>query len=91
MLPEIAEELSVVTYSDDFTIQYREDASFMYIAIYDDSFERLYNAVDLSYLNKLSSGTYYVSIDVRKQGRYIVSENEYEVSGIECAFKLEVN
>ena len=90
MLPEIANELSVITYDDNFTIQYREDASFMYIAIYNDDFERLYNAVDLSYLKKLPEGTYYIAIDVRKQGRYIISEDQYEVSGIECAFELVI-
>lgn len=90
MLPKIDEELSVVTYADDFTIQYREDASFMYIAIFDDDFERLYNAVDLSYLERLPEGTYYIAIDVRRQGRYIISEDEYEVRGYECAFKLVV-
>ena len=90
MLPEIADQLSVVTFADDFSIQYREDESFMYIAIFDDGFERLYNAVDLTYLEKLPEGTYYIAIDVRKQGRYIISVSQYEYRGYECAFELVI-
>jgi len=89
--PDIADRLSVVTYAEDFSIQYREDISLSTVRIYDNNFERLYFNVDLSYLNKLTEGTYYVGVVVGKWGDYIISEDQYETSSYECAFKLIVN
>ena len=83
-------QLSVVTYADDFSIQYREDITFSYIRIFDEGFIRIYNAVDLSYLDGLPEGIYYIVVVICKQGDYIISKDEYEYIGYECAFKLVV-
>jgi len=86
----VIDRLSEVTYAEDFSIQYREDISFSYIRIFDENFEQLYNAVDLSYLKELSKGTYFIVVVIKQQGRYIKSVSQYEYSGYECAFKLVV-
>jgi len=91
ILPDIADRLPVVNFSDDFSVQYSENATFSGLSIYDENFERLYHNVDLSYLDKLGEGTYFVVIQVLKQGKYIDVENEYELHGYECAFKILVN
>ncbi len=90
MLPEIAEQFPIVTYDDDFTVQFKEGVSFTYMSIYDDGFERLYHNVDLSYLEGLPEGVYYIEIVVENQGKYIKSENQYEYHGYDCAFKLAI-
>ncbi len=95
-LPDIAQELPIVSYHDDFMVQYQEGVSFSYMSIYDDSFERLYHIASyddkdyLSYLEDLPKGTYYIAIAVAERGKYIESENKYEYSGTDCVFKLVV-
>jgi hypothetical protein len=92
-LPEIARELPTVCYCDDFTVQYQEGVSFAYMSIYDQDFERLYHiypSMDLSCLEELPEGKYYISISVVAQGEYIKPENEYEYNGSDCVFMLVV-
>lgn len=90
-LPDIVDELPLVNFSDNFSVQYKENVSFSGLSIFNNNFERLYHNVDLSYLDKLAEGTYFVVIQVLEQGEYIDIENEYEVHGYECAFKIVVN
>lgn len=97
VLPEIAQELPIINYHNDFSVQYEEGVSFSHMMVYDDSFEYLhhiatYSKIDyLSYLKTLPEGTYYIGIAVSKQGKYIASEKQYEYHGYECVFKLVVN
>lgn len=90
MLPEIAQDLPLIKYSKDFSVQYKENVSFKWLAIYNESFELLHDNVDLSYIEELSEGTYYIGICVVEKGEYIESENEYESHGYNCTFKLAV-
>jgi hypothetical protein len=46
--------------------------------------------MDLSYLEELPEGTYYLMIVVIERGEYIESESQHENEGYECAFKLVV-
>ena len=96
-LPEIAGELSAVGYGGDFTVDYRDGVSFSYLSVYDDGFERLYHLAGYddmemsSLFSELPEGSYYVSITVAREGKYIESENEHEYHGYDCAFKLVVD
>lgn len=95
-LPDIAPELPIVTYGDDFAVQYKEGVSYSYMWVYDDSFEYLHHIApydDIDYLTclaQLPEGTYYIAIAVVKQGDYYVFENRHESSGYDCVFKLKV-
>jgi hypothetical protein len=90
-LREIASELPVVSYSDDFTVQYEDSVSLKYISIYNVSFEQLHHNVDLTHLQELKAGTYYIGITVAERGIYIESEDKYESHGYDCACKLIID
>lgn len=89
-LPRIAEKFPEITYGDDFEITYGKKATFLELDIYSSKFELVYNNTQLKALNILESGTYYIVITVRIQGRYIEAGKDYESSGVECAYKLIV-
>ena len=89
-LPEYADELPAITYSNDFAVQYKENVSFYGLSIFNDSFERLLYRGKISSLDDLSEGTYYISIQVIVLGKYIEKEDEYESQGYECVFKMTV-
>lgn len=95
-LPDIAAELPVVSYHDDFAVQYNKGISYSYMTVYNESFEYLdgnapYDDIDyLTCLAQLPEGIYYVGIAVSKQGDYYLFENRYESSGYDCVFKLKV-
>lgn len=95
-LPGIAPELPVITYHDDFTVQFQEGVNYTNMTVYDERFEYLYNIAtysDMDYLTclaQLPEGTYYVGISVSQRGDYIESQDKYEYSGTDCVFKLVV-
>ncbi len=95
-LPDIAPKLPVITYHDDFTVQFQEGVNYTNMTVYDERFEYLYNIAtysDMDYLTclaQLPEGTYYVGISVCKKGDYIASQKKYEYSGTDCVFKLVV-
>lgn len=95
-LPDIAPELPVVRYHDDFAVQYEEGVIHSHMLLYDESFTQLdhiapYDSIDyLTCLKELPQGNYYVGIAVAQQGDYIESANEYEYSGTDCVFMLVV-
>lgn len=95
-LPDIAKELPVVSYHDDFKVQYEEGVSYSYMWVYDDSFEYLHHIApydDIDYLTclaQLPEGTYYIAIAVVKHGEYIEAGDGYRNNGYDCVFKLVV-
>lgn len=89
-LPDISSELPVVTYSEDFAVEYGEGVSISGLSVYNDSFKEVYHNVDLSYFEELSKGTYYIAITVSEQGNYIEAEKKYEMAGYHCAYRLVV-
>ena len=89
-LPEIAKELPAVTLRDNFEFIYGDNASFSYLSIFDESYERIYHNVTLDRLIGLPAGMYYVSAVVKVQGEYIAEGKDYEATGYECVFKLIV-
>lgn len=90
ILPDIADELPTVYYSDDFAVQYKENVSFCGLSVFDSKFEPLHRSVDLSYLDELSEGTYFAGIEVTRQGDFIEAEEKHESYGYDCVFKLMV-
>ena len=89
-LPEIAHELPIIIYGSDFSVDFRENVSFSWLSIFNASFERIHHNVDLSYLEELSEGTYYIIIVVNEQGKFISTENKHESFGYECAYNMVV-
>jgi hypothetical protein len=95
-LPDIEKKLPIVSYHDDFSVQYKEGVSFSYMLVYDTDFTQLFHIAsydDKDYiecLKELPEGTYYVGIAVVERGNYIESENQYEHSGTNGVFKLVV-
>ncbi|MGI6160523.1 MAG: hypothetical protein ACOYJD_00685 [Christensenellales bacterium] len=96
-LPNISDELPIVTYNNDFSVLYQKNVSFSHMLVYDDSFKQLHHIAsydDMDYLDcihKLEQGSFYINIMIAQRGEYISSVNEYEYSGIDCIFKLVVN
>ncbi len=89
-LPEIAHELPIIIYGSDFSVDFRENVSFSWLSIFNASFERIHHNVDLSYLEELSEGTYYIIIVINVQGKYIPTENKHESYGYVCAYNMVV-
>lgn len=89
-LPEIAQDLPLIKYSNDFSVKYKDNVSFKWLSIHGEDFELLHDNVELSYLEKLPKGTYYIGIVVVEKGKYIEAEQEYETYGYDFAFKLNV-
>jgi len=89
-LPEIAKELPTVTLRDNFEFIYGDNASFSYLSIFDESYDRIYHNVTLDRLIGLPAGMYYVSAVVKVQGEYIAEGKDFEATGYECVFKLIV-
>jgi len=87
-LPEIYDDLSTIIYSKDFTIQYQTGTLFSSLSVFNEAFERIHHNAELSLLDTLPEGNYYICIVISEQGRYIASEEKYEMSGYECVFHL---
>ncbi len=87
---EVVNDIPSITYSDDFTYKLRDEVTFGYLSIYDESFNLLQLNVDFDCLGNLSPGTYYIVINVSKQGKYIRAEKEHESSNYEYAYELVV-
>ena len=89
-LPGIAQELPVITRSNDLDFIYGKNVSFYYLSVYNERYERIYHNDTLSRISALPTGTYYVGSVVAVQGKYISEGKDYEVAGYECVFKLVV-
>ncbi len=87
-LPELADELPVVTYSDNFAVQYKSGVSFLRMSVCSEAFEQIEHNARLEYIKELPAGTYYIGIVVTFDGKYIESEGEAEYIAYECAFRL---
>ena len=86
MLPGIA-------YSDDLEIVYGSGTEAVHLDIYDSDLEpvlpELLGGENVS-IPPLPEGTYYVILSVQVRGEYIESEEQFEMFGYECLFRLEV-
>jgi len=87
---EVAHELPVIIYNNDFSVDLGKNVTFQWLSIFNDSFEPVHDNADLSLLKELHEGTYYIILVVNKQGKLIKTENEHEASGYECTFSLVV-
>lgn len=80
----------MVTYGDDFEIRCHDKVNVTGIDIYDAKLEPISTNVTQQILNTLSPGTYYLLINIRVQGNYILAAKDHEYSGYDCAYKLIV-
>lgn len=104
VLSEAASELPLAVWGNDFEVQIPENHRFYYMDVFDENYEKVlrnYPGSDesdqelkasekcMNYLKDLSSGTYYVSIAVVEEGKYIESEGQQEYTVYEYAFRLD--
>ena len=85
-LPSICDELPTVTYSKAFGISYGENISYYRLDIFNEGLQY----TDYTELATLPQGTYYISIEVTKQGDYIAAGKDYERFGYAAVFRLEM-
>ncbi len=91
MFSEVCNELpQILFYSDVFEIYYKDKVEFVSLSVYSSDFERIYRNAGQEVLNDLAQGTYYLIINVKKQGKYVESEEKYEYTGYECVYKMVV-
>ena len=87
---EVKDQIPQITYGDDFVINCSDNVEFVSLSIYSNTFESLHSFTDVDKLKTLPHGGYYLIIQVKKQGKYIDSEKEYEYSGYECAYEITI-
>lgn len=85
---DIHNEIPQITYCDDFKIHYKEGVEFLSLSVYNSDFDRIHHSTKQEVLSDLAEGTYYLVITVKVQGKYIETEEKYEYSGYECAYKI---
>lgn len=93
MLPDLAAEgkLENLVYYPDIRAEYFSNVAWNGKAyVFDESFEEIAHNEDISMLEKLGAGTYYVSLPMELTGEYIEEADEWEEELIECIFKLTV-
>lgn len=88
-LSDTESEFPVVTWGGGIELVFNRDSSFRYIHILDEDCAELYYGDDLSVLDELEPGRYYVSIAVTVQGQYIPEGDDFEHSGWLAVFVLE--
>ena len=89
-LAELSKSFPMVTYSDDFEIRCRDKVTVTSLSVYDAKLEPISTNDTQQILNTLSPGTYYLLINVRVQGNYILEAKDHKYSGYDCAYKLIV-
>lgn len=87
---DIQQELPQIIYGDDFKIHYKDGVEFSSLSVYNSDFGIVFHNAEQNVLNDLEEGTYYLVINVKKQGEYVEAEEKYEYSGYECAYKLHI-
>lgn len=98
-LTQVANELPVAEWGNEFSVQIPEKLELYYVDIFDSSYEKtdrlFYTEQEnpqtklMENLAKLSEGVWYISVAVNEQGKYIEDGEEYEAYGREYAFRLE--
>ena len=89
ILPKICDDLPEILYSEDFSANYKDGVSFVSTSIYNsDTFQYIYKNENLSIIDELPEGTYYLGIVVKEQGEYIESEQDHDEAGYECIYRL---
>ena len=84
----IAEELPTLIYANDLRFDHVKQVTVRSISLYDSLRSQNSLGHELSVLETLHAGEYYVVIHAIKQGDYIREEKDYERSGYDFAFRL---
>ncbi|MBR3715443.1 MAG: hypothetical protein IKM18_06000 [Clostridia bacterium] len=85
------DEIPQISYTDDFKIHYGEGTEFISLSVYDEQNERICYSEEDRIPVYLFSGSYYLVIKVKKQGKYIEKEKKHEWSKYECAYRFEIS
>lgn len=93
-LPQDYRKLPTVTVTmdfKDFRLEYAPDTEAKSVTVFNTEFIHIYEELyQPESIIVLPRGTYYISIRVRQQGRFIESENEFESADYYCMFRLVV-
>lgn len=93
-LPDVWEKLPTVYLTHgrqgELQVRYGNDVSSKELSVYGEDFEALPYEGGVGGLCDLEPGTYYVSVQVSRQGKYVPEAKDYGYSGYECAFRLIV-
>ncbi|MDO5407788.1 MAG: hypothetical protein Q4F28_10755 [Eubacteriales bacterium] len=89
VLSEIAGELPVVVWDDTCSVGIPEDMELVSVDVFGGDYQKIDSLDQVDDLQQLPSGTYYIGIEVKRQGDYIEAADEYEGSGLQYAFCME--
>ena len=82
--------LPALVYSEDFTISYADKVSFRYVIPFDESKNQMDHLYDITELENLDPGRYFIGIVVNQEGDYIEQAKQSECTGWTCLFRLTV-
>lgn len=89
-LEDNEDPIPMLTYSDAISVDISENGSFEGISVYDSTGEYIGRKEDLTSLASLTSGEYFIAINVIWQGDYIEAWDRYERSSSEYVFFSKV-
>lgn len=89
VLSEISGELPVVVWDDTCSVGIPEDMELVSVDVFGGDCQKIDSLDQVDDLQRLPSGTYYIGIEVKRQGDYIEAADEYEGSGLQYAFCME--
>lgn len=82
--------LPALVYSEDFTVSYADKVSFRYVIPFDESKNQMDHLYDITELENLDPGRYFIGIVVNQEGDYIEQAKQSECTGWTCLFRLTV-
>lgn len=82
--------LPALVYSEDFTVSYADKVSFRYVIPFDESKNQMDHLYDITELENLDPGRYFIGIVVNQEGDYIEPAKQSECTGWTCLFRLTV-
>ncbi|MBR4078707.1 MAG: hypothetical protein IKK29_00705, partial [Christensenellaceae bacterium] len=89
ILDEVCDELPVVIFEEDFSLQYAPDADFKLVNVYNEAFKKIMDSDNVDILRDLPTGEYYADLVVFKNGTEI-HDGETGYDGYACGFKFVV-
>lgn len=91
-LEAVLNQLPTIVLREDIDVTCEDNVVLKGLSVYTATdYEPLYEGADRSLITGLPEGTYYCSIEVEETGRYIESEDKYEVSCSEQVFRFVVD
>ena len=89
-LSTTAHNIPLIPNSKDFSFKYGTGVEFVSMTVYNGKFEKISQTDGPTPIEELESGTYYLIIEATKQGKFIISQNKYETSCYQFAYRLVI-